>query len=391
MKTFDDLWPLPPPETTIVTGPYGCGKSTFTLGTGATPERTLVVDFEKSQSAFAKQLPGLTYVDMQAIMAEKYPKGYKMIDLFFVTVAQIDERLRPGLFDVLVLDNASPLEDAIVAYVEKNPMEFGHTPAQYNNMSGLKWGDVKTKYAQLLTRWGSVAKMIFIVVHLRDKWVGNTIQKDAYGKPVQEPKGKETLDQLSSMFIWLEHGPKGIPSGKVLKCRVDRKVFVADPENPPEGIPADYLTELNGEPGIVSIPVLPLRLPKATWPAIREYMRHPADLTNPKPGEALTVKEMSDDDRLKLRAIISHNESEIANVERMKMEAVKPVATTIPVQIQPEQTPPPVAEQAPTAEISLDMLVELYGAEAVMVANEGKIPGTQEELDGLVLKLAKVG
>ena len=47
--TFDDLWPLPIPKVTVVTGPYGCGKSTFALGSGAEMEEHLVVDFEKSR------------------------------------------------------------------------------------------------------------------------------------------------------------------------------------------------------------------------------------------------------------------------------------------------------------------------------------------------------
>ena len=429
-KNFTELWPLPCPEIVVVTGPYGCGKSTFTLGTGATPERTKVIDFEKSQSAFAKQL-GFPYTDMQAILGKVYPTGYKMIDLFNTTVKTVDDELKPGLFDVLVLDNASPLEDAIYAYVEQHPQEFGHSIAQYNKMSGLIWGDVKNKYGQLLTRWGSLVKIIFIVVHLRDKWVGNTIQKDAYGKPVQEPKGKETLDQLSSLFVWLEHGPKGIPAAKVLKCRIDRKVYVADPTNPPTGIPAEYLSELNSEPGVVSVPVLPLRLPKCQWSSIREYMRHPADLTNPAPGESLTEKELNDDERLKLRAIISSNQADVAMVDRMKMEAVKPQAVV--AQALPEPTPTitlqdlisefgagelmkagplPTTEpemiavreklratSQPTAAIeengkpvavkvwTLIDLCNTFGAEAVMANNEGKIPATTEECNAVAVKL----
>jgi hypothetical protein len=318
MKTFDELWPLPAPEIVVVTGPFGCGKSTFTLGTGATPERTVVIDFEKSQRSFAAQLP-LKYVDMQAEMAAKFPAGYKLTDLFERTVAIVDA-FPAGAQDVIVLDNASPLEDAIAAYVEAHAGEFGHSLEQFRAMSGLKWGDVKAKYQQLLTRWVSKARMIFIVVHLRDKWVGNSIQKDAFGKPVQEPKGKETLDQLSSLFVWLETGAGGIPAGRVLKCRVDRKVYVSDPENPPAGIPAAYLAELNGDPGVVSVPVLPLRLPKCTWPAIREYMRNPADLANPKPGEMPKDEQLSEDDRLRLRAIISQNDAEKAGADRLKRE-----------------------------------------------------------------------
>lgn len=317
MKNFDELWPLPCPEIVIVTGGFGVGKSTFTLGTGATPERTFVCDFEKSQKSFAAQLP-LTYVDMQARMGELYPSGYKMINLFKEICAVMDA-IEPGKYDILVLDNASNLEDAITAYVEANPGEFGHSTNQYNSMSGLKWADVKNKYQQLLTRWVSKARMIFIIVHLRDKWAGNSIIKDAFGKPVQEPKGKETLDQLSSLFVWLEAGPGAIPAARVLKCRMDRKVYVADPDTPPDGIPAKYLAELHGEPGLVSIPVLPLRLPKCTWPAIRDYMRNPADLSNPKPGEMPTEAQMSDDDRLRLRAIIADREAEKASIDLLKM------------------------------------------------------------------------
>lgn len=246
-----------------------------------------------------------------------------MVNLYDETINWLDS-IQPGQYDVIVLDNASLLEDGILAYVETHPQEFGHNPAQYASMSALKWGDVKAKYSQLLTRWASKAKMIFLVVHLRDKWAGNTVVKDHFGKPVQEPKGKDTLEMLSSLFVWLETGPGGIPSGKVLKCRMDRKVFVADPKNPPADIPQRYIKELNGEPGVVSVPILPLRLPKATWAAIREYMRHPADLVHPAEGEALTEREMTEDDRLKLRAIIAQGEAEKAAVDRMKMEQTEP-------------------------------------------------------------------
>ena len=83
----------------------------------------------------------------------------------------------------------------------------------------------KSFYQSVLSRWGAKFKMIFIVVQLRDKFRnGKVILDPLTGKALQEPKGKET--------------------------------------------------------GIVTIPVLPIRLPKCTWPAIREYMRHPANLAN---------------------------------------------------------------------------------------------------------------
>ena len=54
------------------------------------------------------------------------------------------------------------------------------------------------------------------------------------------------------------------------------------------------------------------------------------------------------------------------------------------VEIKQEPKPEPVA-----VGMSLDQLVELFGAEQVMVANEGKIPSTQDELNMVAVKLAE--
>lgn len=49
-----------------------------------------------------------------------------------------------------------------------------------------------------------------------------------------------------------------------------------------------------------------------------------------------------------------------------------------------------VTNESVSADFTLDMLVNLYGAEAVMIANEGKIPGNQDELNAVALRLAAV-
>lgn len=316
---FKELWPLPIPGIVVVTGGYWTGKSTFTLGTGAPMQDHVVFDFEKSQEAAAEQL-AFEYNDVGTIMNSKYPSGYQPWQMYEEIVPMIDA-IKPGTKRILVLDNASPLEDAHAGIVDKYPQKFGLSQNQLEKSGGLKWGAIKSLYFQNLTRWKSKFDMVFVVVQLRDKYIGNTVVKDAFGKAVQEPKGKETLEMLSSLFVWLKMGPGGIPSALVLKSRIDKKVYVEDPSNPPEGIPPAYLSQLKGEPGLVSVPVLPLRIPKCTWPEIREYMRHPADLFNPKPGEVPDKKEMTEDERLELRALISQNEMAIAEAEQKKQEA----------------------------------------------------------------------
>jgi hypothetical protein len=315
---FKELWPLPWPPIVVVTGPYGCGKSTFALSTGAEMSRTTVYDFEKSQESFEKQLH-FDYHDVAAMMNAKYPTGYPMQSLYQEIVTSIDA-IPTGKFDILILDNASPLEEAHAAEIDKNPTKYGLTANQINSSGGLKWGSVKNLYFQNIIRWSSKFSMIFIIVQLADKWSGNSPVKDEFGNTVQKPKGKETLDMLSSLFVWLEPGPGGVPAANVVKCRIDKKIYVPDPSTEKD-IPEVYLNTLGGEPGVVSIPVLPLRLPKCRWKEIREYMRKPADLFNPAPGEALSKKAMSDDDRLRVRAQIAQNEAAIAEQERVKREA----------------------------------------------------------------------
>jgi len=65
-------------------------------------------------------------------------------------------------------------------------------------------------------------------------------------------------------------------------------------------------------------------------------------------------------------------------------DVIEATATTV-IDAQPVQSVP-----TSQSNITLEMLVDLYGAEAIMVANEGKIPSTQEELDSVAEKLSGV-
>lgn len=316
---WDALWPLKIwPPIVVITGGIGTGKSTLALSTGAPPERTLTIDYEKSQEAFAAQLPGLRYVDMNQRLTGA-GREYIPLNIYTETLTVLKD-VQPGQYDVLILDNASDLEDGHAAYADKNPAAIGLSANQMGRSGGLRWGAIKKLYQHNLSSWSSKFKMVVIIVHLRDKWSGDSVVKDAFGKAVQEPKGKDTLELLSSLFLWLEPGSGGIPSANVVKCRIDKKVYVEDPDNPPEGLSLDAVKALNGEPGLLTIPVLPLRLPKATWTAIREYMRHPADLFNPAQGESVSAKALGEDDRLKLRALISQNDATAATANAGKAE-----------------------------------------------------------------------
>lgn len=331
-------WALPWPEIVTVSGKIGSGKTSLATNVGVPYELIANVDLEKSSTSQAKQMNFGEYVDVQAAMSSSHPKGYTDIELYNFLVKAIDD-IPAGKFDILILDNASPLEGAIASFVEKNPGNFGLSANQIARSGGLKWGAVKDYYAQLITRWASKFKMMFIITQLRTKWDGNNVAKDQRGRTITEPKGLETLEMLSSLALTMDIGRGGVPSALVRKCRISRVVWVADPENPPPGVPQSALDELYGEPGPVVIPHLPPRLPKATWPAIRYYMKFPADFSNLRPEEQIPPEQpINEADMLYMRYLISENEKS-SNEARLEAEQLR--RTGVAAQRAPVETPKP--------------------------------------------------
>ena len=242
---FDKLWPVAPPPITIVYGEFGLGKTTLALDTGAIPERTLGVGFEGGMKAYAEQV-NFVHWDVTKIMADEKPTGWKDADVYDVLVKKLDA-VPAGQFDVLVLDNASPFEDAHVSKIEAQPSIVGLTANQVNDSIALKFAGMKKLYFNNLMRWSAKFKMIVITLQMRDRFDGKKPMKDPLtNKTMREPKGKETLAMVSSLSLGLEPGTGGIPAANVAKCRIDRRVWVADVSQPPTGITQEQIeTQLN--------------------------------------------------------------------------------------------------------------------------------------------------
>jgi chemotaxis protein histidine kinase CheA len=133
-------------------------------------------------------------------------------------------------------------------------------------------------------------KCFYFTSHLRDEWRGNT----PTGK--REPKGKETLLELASLYLWLERLPgedgkvPDAPSAIVLKQRL-ADTFI-DPET--------------GEVRITAL--MPPRIPVATVQAIRRYITCPPDYTKLKDGERVIEKPATEEELLRLRVAAAEAE-----------------------------------------------------------------------------------
>lgn len=278
-----------------LTGPYGSGKTLWGLEVDA-PERTYIWDMEKSSESYEIIYPGLTRVDLHDKLGEKF-KGSYTPEQVYITWRQDMAAIPNGKFTVGILDPASEVEAGLCDYVTNHPQEFGKTKNQFEKSSGIYWGVVKDLWKRHLMLMATKFDTFVFTVHLRQKYEGNAPLTGVY-----EPKGKDTLAESASLYLWLDRSPNSeTPSARVLNknrlCRRDEK-------------------------GVVR-PILPPTLKDGTPAGIRKYLISPADYTNLKPWEKHQKQEISEEDKMALRLATANAEKEAANAKRALAETIQ--------------------------------------------------------------------
>lgn len=264
-----------------VTGPVGVGKTTFAI-TAAPPERVLVFDFERSAAPYAEEY-GIAYHDVvtSLLIAGKESS----LDLYEYYVRAQQEV--PRQYDVVVLDNIAPLQEAYEAYVRANYARFGLTPGQMERSPALAWGPIRQLFRADLHRWHTLgAKLVITTSHLRDDW--------SAGRPLpglQRPQAFPMVREVAVLALWLRHNVGSrVPAALVLKDRLGKVIWANSMSDVPPHL-RDQYTE-DDLPGPVVMPCLPRRLPVCTWPVIARYLQHPADWAHPKPEETPSEEEL---------------------------------------------------------------------------------------------------
>jgi hypothetical protein len=282
------LWPNTPwgsalaIEVFLVTGGFGAGKTILLLSIapGAHPTghpfegkpRTLYLDLEKSGATYGGT--GCLRIDVPAELAKLYGPNYTAKQLAEWIIA-LPAKLKPGQFDVIVIDPGNDVESGVVDIVKANPTAHGYTKGQIDNSAGLLFGAMKAFWKKILMSFSNVCQCLGVSVHLREEFKG--------GRPSgkQEPKGKDTFFELASLYLWLERLPdeKGVvsdkPSAIVLKQRL-----------------ADTRMNAAGELEVVNL--MPPRIPVATVQAIRQYIANPPDYNKLAVSERVVEKPITE-------------------------------------------------------------------------------------------------
>ncbi len=279
-----------------LTGPYGSGKTIWGLEVDC-PENTVIWDMEKSSESYEIIYPGLVRKDMHDIMGEKFKGSYTPENTYIEWLSQI-RALPKDKFTVGILDPASEIEAGLCDYVWNHPKEYGKTTNQFEKSSGIYWGVVKDLWKRHIMLLATKFTTFVFTVHLRQKYEGNAPLTGVY-----EPKGKDTLSECASLYLWLERAPNSeIPSARILnKNRLCRR----DPVS-----------------GKVR-PILPPTLKDGTPNGLRTYLTTPADYANLKPHEKFQKQEISDEDKLALRLATANAEKDAANAKRALAETIQ--------------------------------------------------------------------
>lgn len=332
------LWPKTPwgsqmqIEVFGATGEFATGKTILgaSIAPGVHPEghpfagqpRTLYLDLEKSGTSYAGT--GWKRIDVPAVLSQAFGPNYtaKQAAEWFNA---IPTKVKPGQYDVCMVDPINDIESGEVDIVKANPTLYGYTKGQVDSSVGLLMAAMKAHYKKLLMAFvPNVFKCLYFATHLRDEFKG--------GKPSgrREPRGKETLAELASLYLWLERLPddKGntsaVPSAIVMKHRL-----------------SDTRVNEHGELEVVEL--MPRRIPVATVYAIRQYIANPPNIEKPATGERVIEKPATEEDLIRLRLATAEAQTAAAQAQASVLErqreltAIRQAATTTTPQT-PDQT-----------------------------------------------------
>jgi hypothetical protein len=330
-----------------VTGEPDTGKTTFALTCGFAPAEIAFFDDDLKTQTIADALaeqgtPFGAYYNLT-----KLSIGMREIQFHDLVVGLIDQ-LRRDTYEVVIFDTWTRFENTFHPVVQKNPTRFKEFYSPMGSIKGAETWKASFDYETVvIDKLMQVAPLVILVTHLKDQSIGAV----KTGKEI--PDCKKPIVEKSRLRIWTRHNPAGpAPLGLVLK----------------------RLSKVTVNGGIHAVNVLPRKLNPCTWEVILNYWENPIGERQPEPGEMPNEFELSI-----LDGVLTEDQKDVLHINRV--ESDRPAITeqsTQPVQ--------PPSEQSASL-ITLDMLVDAFGAEGVLTANDGQLPTTDDEVFALAQKL----
>ena len=286
------------------TGGFGDGKSLFVDRIDT--RNTFKIDLEASSDTF--NLPFKKYVCLYDEVKTVNSSGIPTALECFLWFDDMLEKVKPGEYTVVAVDPINEIQSGCYDWVYSNPGKFGRTQGQYDKMTAMVWGDVKTYLDMRIGMLTNKIETFAYTVHMGQVW------KD--GKPVEgkmKAKGSDVFRKMADVFF-------------VLSRPVDPKTGV-QPEKP-IGIIAPpigkcRLVHANPDDCDDAQPILPPVVKNLTANAIRRYILKPPNYKELDPAQRVPHYELTDDDKLQMQLRIAEAQEES---ERLRNERLANVA-----------------------------------------------------------------
>lgn len=264
----------------FITGNRGVGKSYCAAGVER-PDLVLYLDFDDGKgAALHEQLNFANYQDVKADVVGTYGQVYKPAQMY-EHIRSILERIESNRYTHAVLDNIDDIEHALTIEVKRDPDGYGIGRNPKTGVShavsgayGGPWPAVNNLISGLVNVMRAKGiKVVTAIAHTKDMW--------GSGGPVpnkRKVRGVERWQQMSILSLVVIPGtPDPIPPAALVQKEALGKL------------------SFDTHTGKFEKPIrrLPLRLPEANFDEIRKYLKKPADLKNPKPGEVPTFEEQN--------------------------------------------------------------------------------------------------
>ena len=266
IKTF-----LPPELHGVVfdTGLRGIGKTLFAIQADR-PENIVFLDYESKGATWHEQLKFGVYVDVPAEVAARAKAGKNPSARDqWLYVQEVVDKLEPQKYTTCIIDTVGDFERSLAGEIQYQPALYGVKPNQQGGGFGGIYPAMSLQVTNFLAKLDAKGiRLVIAVAHTKPAW--------ASSGPVPnklKPHGVNAWHDRSVLEVVLVPGEGAVPAALVQKEQLAK-------------------VEIDPATGFFTVRRrLPLRLPEATWKAIKDYLETPANLAKPKKGEVPTEEE----------------------------------------------------------------------------------------------------
>lgn len=260
----------------LITGFRGHGKSSLAMSWD-NPNNVIMLDFEDKEETAAEELGIKAYFPVMKEVIGKMGANFDIEHIYNRTL-QIIEAIPLGRFTTLVIDNAQDLQEGSCQKIARDPELIKRFGLKQKNVETGGFGGAMAGAKRLIDTLlhlinGKGIKITSVTFQLKQAWANN---QPAFNK--WKTSDVTTWHEKSRLtMVMVPPMPENFPVPRAL---IMKEAFSL----------RKWSEELKR---VIQIKRFPSAIPRALPHEIYNYLDHPADFKNPKPGETVTALELA--------------------------------------------------------------------------------------------------